>query len=68
MSDGVSLLQNGSRESSRHRKGMLAKAQLEAIGRPLGDTFSFGDIFYHRSAETIHSSRILGPTENFPPP
>src|SRR6516165_3433208 len=58
MSDGVSLLQNGSRESSRHRKGMSAKAQLEGIGRPLGDTFSFKDIFYHRWAETIHSSPL----------
>ena len=58
MSDGVSLLQNGSREASRHRKGMSAKAQLEGIGRPLGDTFSFKDIFYHRWAETIHSSPL----------
>jgi hypothetical protein len=48
MSDGVSLLQNGSHESSRHRKEMAAKAKLEGVGRPLGETFSFEDIFYHR--------------------
>jgi hypothetical protein len=59
MSDGVSLLPSGSRESYRHRKEKSVKGQLAEIGRPLGDTFSFEDISYHRWAESIHSSLIM---------
>jgi hypothetical protein len=67
MSDGVSLLPSGSRESYRHRKKMSAKGQLAEIGRPLGDTFSFEDISYHRWAESIHSSVVVSRNQKVRP-